>query len=380
MEIALFLGAGASVPYGKPTTAQLRDKLISKYGNTEGESYLQTILACPLFEDVEHILQNMKDLTLFQNQLGGKFLNWMGERSRLIIGTRNQGNRQYNDFVNNLNDIKSTLEDDVFENYSWDKDESDNPASQILSQIFDLLKKQSKNIVVFTTNYDRAIEEFCSGNDNNYFCVDGFKLHQDSGRFLWNNGDYSYANTINDKTKVFLYKIHGSLNWKKHKNYGIERTTYERKPDDPNYEEDFLIYPTLSPKEEANGRKPYNEILKNFDDSMKDIDVCIIIGFSFRDDHVNEKFEEFVDRGGILIVISPNSQYDFRTRVLKHEPTPEEKEKWDKSTFSRLIGTGDGVGSKNSVNWNINFIQKKLETGTVKKLIQEIEPILSEPA
>ncbi|WP_162858622.1 SIR2 family protein [Candidatus Nitrosotenuis aquarius] len=371
MKIALFLGAGASVPYGKPTTSQLRNNLIDKFGNQPGRSYLQTLLACDIFEDVEHILQTMKDLTIFQKQLGGQFLQWLGEKGRLIIGL-DRGNQGYNDLVGDLGDIKLTLEKEVFENYSWDKDQSDNAAYQILHPILELLKTKSEKIIVFTTNYDRAVEEFCSRDDNNYFCVDGFKLHEDSGRFRWNGGDYSYADAITNKTKVYLYKIHGSLNWKKHKNYGIERTTYERKPEDPNYEEDFLIYPTLSPKEEANGKEPYNSILNKFDELMKSIDMCVVIGFSFRDEHINEKFKEFVDRGGIFAAISPSSQYDFRTRILSHKPTKEEQQVWKNSPYARLTGTG----GKDDTNWNITFLQKKLETGSVKGIIHDIQRIL----
>jgi hypothetical protein len=31
LRLALFLGAGASVPYGKPTTRKLKDELVIKY-------------------------------------------------------------------------------------------------------------------------------------------------------------------------------------------------------------------------------------------------------------------------------------------------------------------------------------------------------------
>ncbi len=33
MEIGLFLGAGASVPYSKPTTVELKNKLLEKFGD-----------------------------------------------------------------------------------------------------------------------------------------------------------------------------------------------------------------------------------------------------------------------------------------------------------------------------------------------------------
>ncbi|QLH08923.1 SIR2 family protein [Candidatus Nitrosotenuis sp. DW1] len=349
MKIALFLGAGASVPYHKPTTTQLKELLSEKYG---GNPYAH-LLDHNQLPDIEYVLSAIKQTLEYSTTHGGEFLKTYDQTFfNLITGLKN---------------VKEHFENEVFDNYSWNNDD-DNTVNAILNPIFKMISDNSQEVIVFTTNYDRAIEEFCSNDDNHYRCIDGFKLHEDSDRFLWNDGDYSYADSIQNKTKVFLYKIHGSLNWKKHRKYGIEKTTYERKPQDPNYEEDFLIYPTLSPKEEANGREPYNTILKKFDEIMKSIDVCIVIGFSFRDEHINEKFKEFVDRGGTLIAISPSSQYDFRTRILNHTPTEEEKQAWENLPYARLTGTG----GKDSVNWNIQFVQKRLEIGTIKEILHDI--------
>jgi hypothetical protein len=86
--------------------------------------------------------------------------------------------------------------------------------------------------------------------------------------------------------------LHGSLNWKRHKTYGPEATSVERSVDDPNYLEDLLIYPTLSPKEGAE-IEPYMTIRKQFEVLMDTMDACIVIGFSFRDEHINDIFSKF---------------------------------------------------------------------------------------
>jgi hypothetical protein len=62
---------------------------------------------------------------------------------------------------------------------------------------------------------------------------------------------------------VCLYKLHGCLNWKKHRKHGIEATAEERRFDDASYEEDLLIYPTLSPKE-GEEIEPYKAIREEF--------------------------------------------------------------------------------------------------------------------
>ncbi|MEX0597944.1 MAG: SIR2 family protein [Candidatus Paceibacterota bacterium] len=373
MKVALFLGAGASVPYGKPTTRKLRENLIEKYGDGLGDNFLSTLLACPEFEDVEHILQATKDLTSFNELYGGKFLSWLGNQSRLVIGLTS-GNHKYPEFVENLKKIKNTFENEVFENYSWDHN-ADQTVNTLFPPLLNFLQSKSDKITIFTTNYDRAVEEYCSRDDNNFFCVDGFKHHEYSGRNIWNNGDNLYADLIPNKTDVFLYKLHGSLNWKKHKRYGIERTTYERKPNDPNYEEDFLIYPTLSPKDEANGREPYKTILKQFEEIMNNVDACIVVGFSFRDEHINDILSKFTDKGKILIAISPHCITDFRTRILHHEPTKEDFKKWEEMESVTLTMED---GKDKSIGWQIHLIRKKFQADTIKDIIHQIEKILEQ--
>lgn len=82
LGLALFLGAGASVPYNKPTTRDLKNKLVKRYIEVEAtdyspaEHYLYSILNFPEFEDIEHILQCIKEIDDFFNSspYGGKYL------------------------------------------------------------------------------------------------------------------------------------------------------------------------------------------------------------------------------------------------------------------------------------------------------------------
>lgn len=353
MKIALFLGAGASVPYNKPTTITLKNDLLKKYENNE---IFKLLLSYQTFTDIEYVLTAVKQVVSFRKTLGGNFC-------RTYTGN-------FTHYVSEIEKFEEVLESEIFENYSW-KHEDDETVTKILTPIFDLIKQKNKDITVFTTNYDRSIEEYCSNPNHQIRCIDGFHLNQYNGRFLWAKGDYGYLGKNDNGTDVFLYKIHGSLNWKKHTKYGIERTTYERKPAaDSNYDEDFLIYPTLSPKNEAESKEPYNIILDRFDESLKFLDVCIVIGFSFRDEHINQKFADFVNVGKKLIVIGPNAVTDFRINVLGHEPTEEEKEHWKQSESQQLHEIKD---DENSVKWDIHFIQKRLEVDTINKIVHDIQ-------
>lgn len=82
LKIALFLGAGASVPFGKrkPTTQQLKNQLLNKYKDlAESNSdlyYLHSIIRFSRFEDIEHVLQCIKEIDDFftMSEYGGSYL------------------------------------------------------------------------------------------------------------------------------------------------------------------------------------------------------------------------------------------------------------------------------------------------------------------
>jgi hypothetical protein len=48
-------------------------------------------------------------------------------------------------------------------------------------------------------------------------------------------------------------------------------------------------------------------------------DVCIIVGFSFRDEHINSIFSDFIKRGKSIIVISPSADENVYTNLLRKD-------------------------------------------------------------
>jgi hypothetical protein len=75
---ALFLGAGASAPFDKPTTKRLREILQEKYSKHAPKdtvySLLNSLLASSHCEDIEEIFQVVRDIQSFQTTYGGKFI------------------------------------------------------------------------------------------------------------------------------------------------------------------------------------------------------------------------------------------------------------------------------------------------------------------
>ena len=114
------------------------------------------------------------------------------------------------------------------------------------------------------------------------------------------------------------------MNWKKHKLYDVVATVEESRSRDPNYVENILICPTLSPKD-GTEIEPSNTIRNEFKKFMEVADVCIIVGFSFRDEHINSIFSDFIERGKSIIVISPSADKNVYTNLLRKDMPQAEK-------------------------------------------------------
>jgi hypothetical protein len=355
----LFLGSGASVPFGLPTTKQLHERLKGKYRPETShtfEAFISSFLELDVFQDIEDVLQCLIDLQSFAKTRGGWYL---------FDKEKGKGKYSVYEYQENLMDVLSNsikvrqiLEDEIFNQFSRDNLRVDN-IQTIYSSIFDTIKKYSSLVKVFTTNYDVAVEEYLERNDILY--EDGFRLNQYKKRYLWDPTVFDESTAASNTQAVHLFKLHGSLNWKEHRIHGIEKATTQRKIFEPDYLRDIVIFPTISPKI-GSDVEPYRTLRGNFVDSMKTSDACISIGFSFRESHLNEIFKEFLDRKKLLLVISPTAAIDVYGNLLKEE-VPEKilSNIRAREQFSEVVQDP-----------HIGFIHKELWKENVKAIMKEV--------
>ncbi len=130
-------------------------------------------------------------------------------------------------------------------------------------------------IEIFTTNYDFLFEIGLEKVKVPYY--DGF-----SGGYqpFFNSVSVDDLNFIPNQTK--LWKLHGSLGWhldEKTKN------VWRKDSDD----DDFLIYPSTLKYDESK-KQPYTALMDRLTNFLKQSDtVLITCGYSFNDDHINER-------------------------------------------------------------------------------------------
>ena len=296
MSISLFLGAGASVPFGMPTTKQFKEKL-SDISEIQDEAIMRGLFSALDLEDIEHILQAIEDIENI-----GKHGEMFLEHLSFILEPKLTG-LSFDKLLKGLRSYRRTIIKQVYKFYSFDNTNIGQVKTHY-DPIFGIL--DSKKIHVFTTNYDQVVEEYVRDNDR-LTPNDGFE-HDKSATKNFFNPDYFDTNSNDGKTQVNIYKLHGSLNWKKVDGKIIRQEGEEQ---NQNESENILIYPTLNPKNGLD-EEPHKTICDKFQAHIENTGVFVVIGYSFRDEHINDIFKKFVELGKILIIISPTVDSDLK--------------------------------------------------------------------
>ena len=315
MKVSLFLGAGASADYPMPTTRGLKEDLAKKHAEDEkvggtggGEKDVWSDLLSDSNDlDIEHVLLLADTVDRLKKT----------EHGRRLVGGSGLLGRQLEEAVK----IGKTARREVYRQYAWNHD-FDEVAAGLLGPLVKMAMAMNGDghVAVFTTNYDRAVEEFCEGAE--LPVRDGFRLDKTERR-VWRGefgADGGKAGEQGGPRAVRLYKLHGSLDWKHDAKHGVLKTDYDGASEGNNYK-DILIHPSLADKGDDIASEPYRTIRDSFRRELESSDACVAVGFSFRDPHIADEFRKFAEqRDNILIVVGPDAYEDVNRRILGREP------------------------------------------------------------
>ncbi len=150
---------------------------------------------------------------------------------------------------------------------------------------------------VFTLNYDLSVEDACRARE----------IDVKTG-FAPRTGRWSPSEVRARGPGINLYKLHGSLNWCLDDNLR-DRRLVERYPPDWNKEPELL----LGPGSKLQHDDPFVTLYSEFHKALRRAKVCVVIGYSFRDDHIKQPLHEASDRGMTVIDINPsNVEWSFQ--------------------------------------------------------------------
>ncbi len=311
-NITVLLGAGASVGCGLPTGDGLFKDLLPI---TELEEYneIQDIIK------IEYTKASDSSAISISSKDGeGKIYNIETYLSKIENAEKfyqNQSDTEKKELINKFYQSCIAKMQNKITHYTKNKTHY-NLISRLLSTRNDPSKGRLR---IFTTNYDTIIEDACA--NEGIIVIDGFSFVGQDRVFNPSYFDYDVIdsnltkrNNITERigNLVYLYKLHGSINWEK-----IEDQFYSSNRKD--IEKPMIIIPGDG-KFENSYNSPYLDMIGKFREGLRESELLIIAGYSFSDIHINNIIIEASQRNqNLSILICLKGAEDILECYMEHD-------------------------------------------------------------
>ena len=294
-RVILFLGAGASASLGLKLMDSFMDLLVQQMGEAL-ERVMQKILKSPTPKmDLENLFERIEEYE--------RVAQWC---SRQPPWAKVVGTKEYRDLMGDVSQIRELAQTLVVTHYSGI---DPNSVVRVYRDFLLLLLDSNRptHLPVFTTNYDTAIEEFVDASEEGFELVDGFSP---GSRREWSPDttfhQYSAASTA--ARTLLLFKLHGSSTWRVRKNtLQFTKESIAEPASDQSPYENALVWPGLT---KAIKKGPYQTNYTYLEACLGSAELCIVIGFSFRDEVIRGYFQKALNSNASLqlAIIDPNVQ------------------------------------------------------------------------
>ena len=298
MKTALFLGAGASVFVGHPTTKELMDLVRERMEKRRNEphrtgscqNYIMSVVNSDAYSDVEKLYDGIEQIINVHTSPNCK---------PIVRGIRDANTDiRCEQIIEELEYLRSIIRDILLESFVMRSDYHE-PIKLLYDKIRSAMKiKGSVELQVFTTNYDIVMEEYAK--KAGYEIINGFKSYGHLSA-VWDN-------TWIPRTERFmsLTKLHGSISWHRDADGHVMETGGIQ---DRDIDHDIMMAPTEGAKDYS--REPFPALMGHFRESLKNVDILLVIGFSYRDVEINKIIKRRLDEGMFLISVSPLASDDI---------------------------------------------------------------------
>ena len=251
--IALLLGAGASKPLGIPTTDEMAKEFLEITDNEKLKDIVNSTSVKPDIETVITIVRRIKELP--KNE-GLSLLN-----DATVIPRFEHFSTEFTETENELTEFV--------------REKCLNPNQEKATEHYlPLLELQDvADVKIFTTNYDKAIENVCNFERIEY--TDGFKYSNIDGFPILDPSLFEVGD-------IRIYKLHGSVDWwsdtsrRKIFRLGLELKGVKNV-------NNLMIYPA---QKEDLFNYPFNILQAILIRTLHDIDDFFVIGHNFSDPNI----------------------------------------------------------------------------------------------
>jgi NAD-dependent SIR2 family protein deacetylase len=347
-DLLIFSGAGISKPLGIPDMYSFVEEFESQIEKVmiDKKVLLDKIINNEKI-DLEELLRRLNRISeLLEDETYLRMINPRADEKGIL---------------SEIQELKEKLMDFVYEKCSSFDEEV---AHRIFKQLFDLKDLfLHDRLKIFTTNYDICAES--AYEKQNLACTTGFKTR---GMYpIWDRTAFK-----DPSYEIHIYKLHGSITWFKYGDQITQLPPIDRKIFSSRGEELSvqMLYP-LTGKEVF--KPPFSELQYYLQKTLESCSMCIVIGYSFRDDSINSIFSNASKENKDLkiIVIDPNAdeiskRLDFEvTKIPKRVEAVDLKEE----EFLKLVKTrANKLSSKTFRLRNSSEYKKGIEIG--KKAVE----------
>ncbi|AMQ22085.1 hypothetical protein HNQ34_003065 [Anoxybacillus tepidamans] len=289
-DVVFLLGAGCSFDAGIPTVNKMVEDIENSLLKNKDE-----------WKGLQDLYFYIKSAILYADGIFGKFHNTVGiEKIMNVLSEleKKEKNLVY-PFIANWNNRLIDLAGANFEGIrklkklittqliNWIKLE-DYRAADYYRHFYEFQKEVGKSIRVFTLNYDLCFE---------YAKPHGSELELgfDENR-TWNSLRFD-SNNQDIEAGIYLYKLHGSITWKRDKDQGHILKSSVHPEEEPD-----LIFGTDTKLQSID---PYLFYVYEFRKYTLESKIIIVIGYSFSDEYINNLIKQSLEHKPerVLIVV-----------------------------------------------------------------------------
>jgi hypothetical protein len=237
---------------------------------------------------------------------------------------------------------------------------------------------------IFTLNYDLLVERALDNIGVHYF--DGFigtinrTMRTESYHYdLYFPGETTEGRVSRVDRVLHLYKLHGSINWRRRVSSAADVIISHTQPAETEYG-DVMIYPSPLKVTEMNGY-PYSEMFRHLSTHINQPQsVLVSVGYSFQDSHVNRLiYQALTIPSFVLIVVIPDASNPeiVRLNELKSKRilVLTGAEKNEKGEFV----SGAGTMQEFSTVWLPDITELNVESSALEE-VRKMFPNLTGPA
>jgi len=335
----LFLGAGASKIYGK----LLMGEFVHRFRHPEVKKGYIRAIGSPRSPLLEAICDKQEDLEFLIEELDALSSRDYLERQSFDptppgMGVASQQWRwpNFGELATEARKLLIELKRGVYLEY---RSIAFPKKTEILAKPIRILQSTAHPTVVFTTNYDPAVEKFCAAQ--HLRLTDGFVHDEGTQEYIWNREAFDrFAYSDNS---VVLFKLHGSTNWHKEGTRIIKGpSTYD--VGDPDYQ-NVMIFPATR---KVAIDEPFFTAYDYLEQCLDKAESCLVIGYSFRDYDTLMRFKsaKLSNKRLKIVVLDPSADticdQNLRAHGIKAYPIPHALGEEQESQYLPLITSGIG--------------------------------------